>query len=34
MRLPWQIRGVIYTVLILLIVSSTAADQEFIYFQF
>jgi alginate O-acetyltransferase complex protein AlgI len=34
MRLPWQVRGVIYTVLILLIVSSTAADQEFIYFQF
>jgi alginate O-acetyltransferase complex protein AlgI len=34
MGLPWMARGVVYCVLILLIVSSTAADQEFIYFQF
>ena len=34
LRLPWAVRGVIYGVLIVLIVSSTAHDQEFIYFQF
>ncbi len=34
LRLPWAVRGVVYGVLILLIVSSTAQDQEFIYFQF
>ena len=34
MRLPWMARGIIYSILILLIVSSTASDQEFIYFQF
>jgi D-alanyl-lipoteichoic acid acyltransferase DltB (MBOAT superfamily) len=33
-RIPWAVRGVIYGVLLLLIVSSTAQDQEFIYFQF
>jgi alginate O-acetyltransferase complex protein AlgI len=34
LRLPWSVRGVVYGVLFLLIVSSTAHDQEFIYFQF
>jgi D-alanyl-lipoteichoic acid acyltransferase DltB (MBOAT superfamily) len=34
MRLPWMARGIIYSILILLIVSSTASDREFIYFQF
>ncbi len=34
MRLPWMVRGTIYSILFLLIVSSTAQDQEFIYFQF
>lgn len=33
-RLHWAVRGVVYGVLLLLIVSSTAQDQEFIYFQF
>ncbi len=32
--LPWPARGVLYVVLIVLVVSSTAQDQEFIYFQF
>ncbi|MBM4287342.1 MAG: MBOAT family protein [Deltaproteobacteria bacterium] len=32
--LPWRMRGVIYAAMILLIVSSTEHDQEFIYFQF
>ena len=34
LHLPWGVRGVLYGILILLIVSSTAQDQEFIYFQF
>lgn len=34
LKLPWAVRGVIYGILLLLIVSSTAQDQEFIYFQF
>mgnify|MGYP005843807077 CR=1 FL=1 len=33
-HLPWPARGLIFAVLIILIVSSTAQDQEFIYFQF
>jgi len=33
-QVPWLARGVIYTVLLLLVVSSAAHDQEFIYFQF
>lgn len=32
--LAWPLRGFIYLTLILLTVSSTAQDQEFIYFQF
>ncbi len=32
--LPWVARGVIYALLFILVVSSTAQDQEFIYFQF
>ena len=31
---PWPARGVLYLVLFLLVASSTAYDQEFIYFQF
>jgi D-alanyl-lipoteichoic acid acyltransferase DltB (MBOAT superfamily) len=34
LHLPWVVRGTVYTVLILLVISSTAQDQEFIYFQF
>jgi hypothetical protein len=34
LKLPWVVRGVIYGLLVLLIVSSSAQDQEFIYFQF
>jgi alginate O-acetyltransferase complex protein AlgI len=33
-NLPWPARGVVYAVMLLLVVSSTAQDQEFIYFQF
>jgi D-alanyl-lipoteichoic acid acyltransferase DltB (MBOAT superfamily) len=33
-HLPWPVRGVIYALLLLLVVSSTEHDQEFIYFQF
>ena len=33
-RVPWLARGVVYTLLILLIVSSGGQDKEFIYFQF
>ncbi|AEB09839.1 MBOAT family O-acyltransferase [Desulfobacca acetoxidans] len=33
-HLHWATRGVLYFVMILLIVSSTEHDQEFIYFQF
>jgi len=32
--LSWPTRGLIYAILIILVVSSTAQDQEFIYFQF
>ena len=31
---PWAVRGLIYTLMILLIVSSGEQDKEFIYFQF
>jgi alginate O-acetyltransferase complex protein AlgI len=34
LRVPWAVRGLIYTLLLLLIVSSAEHDQEFIYFQF
>ena len=34
MQVPWPVRGLIYTLLLLLIISSTEHDQEFIYFQF
>jgi alginate O-acetyltransferase complex protein AlgI len=33
-RWPWPVRGVVYALMFLLIVSSTSGDQEFIYFQF
>jgi D-alanyl-lipoteichoic acid acyltransferase DltB (MBOAT superfamily) len=33
-RLAWPVRGVIYALMILMIVSSTGHDIEFIYFQF
>ncbi len=33
-RLAWPVRGLIYAVMVMLIVSSTAQDTEFIYFQF
>jgi alginate O-acetyltransferase complex protein AlgI len=33
-HVPWAIRGLVYTLMILLIVSSGEQDQEFIYFQF
>ncbi|MDD5642689.1 MAG: hypothetical protein PHX53_13630, partial [Syntrophales bacterium] len=33
-HLPWPARGLIYTLMLLLIVSSTEHDTEFIYFQF
>jgi alginate O-acetyltransferase complex protein AlgI len=32
--LPWALRGVIYTLMLLLIISSAEHDTEFIYFQF
>lgn len=32
--LPWPLRGLLYALLVLLVVSSTEHDQEFIYFQF
>jgi alginate O-acetyltransferase complex protein AlgI len=32
--LPWPVRGLVYTLLLLLVVSSAEHDQEFIYFQF
>jgi D-alanyl-lipoteichoic acid acyltransferase DltB (MBOAT superfamily) len=31
---PWPVRGLIYAILFLLVVSSVAPDVEFIYFQF
>ena len=31
---PWPVRGLIYTLLFLLVASSVAPDAEFIYFQF
>jgi len=34
LHLHWSVRGLLYFVLLLLIVSSTEHDQEFIYFQF
>jgi alginate O-acetyltransferase complex protein AlgI len=34
LNLPWAARGLIYTLLLLLVVSSTEHDKEFIYFQF
>jgi D-alanyl-lipoteichoic acid acyltransferase DltB (MBOAT superfamily) len=33
-RLPWPVRGLLYTALLLMVVSSSEQDQEFIYFQF
>ncbi|MFH1066591.1 MAG: MBOAT family O-acyltransferase [bacterium] len=33
-RFPWAVRGVIYFALLLLVVSSSSQDQEFLYFQF
>ncbi|MEJ2672484.1 MAG: hypothetical protein P8168_09855 [Deltaproteobacteria bacterium] len=33
-QIPWLARGVVYTLMILLIVSSGGQDKEFIYFQF
>jgi alginate O-acetyltransferase complex protein AlgI len=33
-HVPWPVRGVVYTLMILLIVSSGGQDKEFIYFQF
>ena len=33
-HLPWPARGLIYALMLLLIVSSTEHDTEFIYFQF
>jgi alginate O-acetyltransferase complex protein AlgI len=33
-HVPWALRGVIYTLLLLLIISSAEHDTEFIYFQF
>ncbi len=33
-RFPWPVRGLIYTLLFLLLISSVAPDVEFIYFQF
>jgi D-alanyl-lipoteichoic acid acyltransferase DltB (MBOAT superfamily) len=32
--LPWPVKGVVYALMLLLIVSSTEHDTEFIYFQF
>jgi D-alanyl-lipoteichoic acid acyltransferase DltB (MBOAT superfamily) len=31
---PWAVRGLIYALLVLLVVSSSGSDVEFIYFQF
>ena len=33
-HVPWLARGLVYTLMILLIVSSGEQDKEFIYFQF
>jgi len=33
-RLPWPAKGLIYLALLLLVVSSSEQDREFIYFQF
>jgi len=33
-RLPWPVRGLVYALMLMLIVSSTEHDKEFIYFQF
>lgn len=33
-RFAWPVRGLIYTLLFLLVASSVAPDVEFIYFQF
>jgi len=33
-RFPWPVRGLIYTLLFLLVAGSVAPDVEFIYFQF
>jgi alginate O-acetyltransferase complex protein AlgI len=33
-HVPWAARGLVYTLLLLLVISSAAHDQEFIYFQF
>jgi D-alanyl-lipoteichoic acid acyltransferase DltB (MBOAT superfamily) len=33
-QVPWPVRGVVYALMLLLIVSSTEHDTEFIYFQF
>ncbi len=32
--IPWAARGVVYALLLVMVVSSTEVDQEFIYFQF
>ncbi len=32
--LPWPVRGLVYLLLLLLVVSSGEQDKEFIYFQF
>ena len=33
-HLPWPVKGLVYLVLLLLVVSSSEQDREFIYFQF
>jgi D-alanyl-lipoteichoic acid acyltransferase DltB (MBOAT superfamily) len=33
-RLPWPVKGAVYLLLVLLVVSSSEQDREFIYFQF
>ncbi len=33
-HLPWPVRGAVYLLLVLLVVSSSEQDKEFIYFQF
>jgi alginate O-acetyltransferase complex protein AlgI len=34
LKFSWPVRGIIYTFILLLVVSSTSYDKEFIYFQF
>ncbi len=33
-HVPWALKGVIYTLMLLLVISSSEQDKEFIYFQF